>query len=75
MPRYRLLSPHYINDMLLEAGTEVGEGTQVPFSGRPSAEMEGCDPESEKLAKARRDNFIDVGRALSVIDKVTVGAK
>lgn len=73
MPRYKLLSQHYINDTLLEAGTEIGEGTSVPFSGPPSHEMVGCDPESEKLAKKRRDTFIDIGRQLGHIDKVTNG--
>lgn len=65
MPRqFRLLSTHYIDDMLLEEGTIIGEGTKVPFlhpdgSPRlPSSEMEGLDPaaqaEVDKIA-ARTD--------------------
>jgi len=69
MPRYRLLSEHYINDTLLEAGVEIGDGTMFPFSGPPSHEMEGCDPESEKLALAKRTSYVDIGRQTGAIDR------
>jgi len=31
MTKYRLETPHYIDDMYLETGTEVGDGTGIPF--------------------------------------------
>lgn len=40
--RYRLLSQHMIGGHLLEAGTEVGEGTGYPVY-EPSNQMEGVD--------------------------------
>ena len=63
MPRqFRLLAQHYINDMLLEEGTIIGEGTQVPFTHPdgsprpPSLDMEGLDAatkaEVEKIQAA-----------------------
>jgi hypothetical protein len=42
MGRYRLLTQHMIGGHLLEAGTEVGEGTGYPVS-EPSNQMEGVD--------------------------------
>lgn len=32
--RFRLDAPHYIDDMYLEPGTEVGDGTGIPFRFR-----------------------------------------
>lgn len=49
--RWRLLDKHYINDMMLEAGTEVGSGTDIAFSGPPSMLMEPADKEAEEFAK------------------------
>ena len=43
MPRYRLTERSYINDQLLDAGTEIGDGTSVPFSGIPGPHMEPLD--------------------------------
>lgn len=57
MPKYRLLAQHYIDDRLLEAGTVIGEGTDVPFldaDGKPlppTPFMEGLD----KASKAETD--------------------
>lgn len=31
MPRYRTTAPHYINDRIIEAETEIGDGTQYPL--------------------------------------------
>lgn len=41
--RYRLLTQHMINDKLLPEGTEIGEGTDHPYDGTPSNQMEGLD--------------------------------
>lgn len=57
MPKYRLLVPHYINDQLLPEGTEVGDGTKVPFDARPSLDMEGLDEASMKLVAAEQARF------------------
>jgi len=56
--RFRLLAVHYIDDRLLEPGTEVGDGTSVPFrypDGKmrlPSTEMEGVDEEGRAAVAA-----------------------
>lgn len=59
MAKYKLLMQHYIDDRLLEAGTIIGEGTEVPFLDKdgkplqPTPYMEGLDDDSAKeVAKA-----------------------
>lgn len=59
MPKFKLKSQHFINGVLLEAGTEIGEGTSVPFSGRPSAEMEGLDDAGKKAVAERLKTFME----------------
>jgi hypothetical protein len=57
--KYRLNSPHYHYDMILEAGTEVGDGTPFPWRYAngdpepPSMEMEPLDQEAVKMYKDR----------------------
>lgn len=62
--RFKLLSQHYIDDRLLEPGTEVGDGCAVPFrfpdGSRmvPSTEMEGVDEEGiAAVADVRSRSF------------------
>jgi hypothetical protein len=58
--RFKLTAQHYIQDRLLEPGTVIGEGTEVPFldaqgnSLPPSDQMEGLDEESEKAVEMVR---------------------
>jgi len=53
--RYRLTATHYIGDCLLEAGTEIGDGTAYAFRGAdgkplsPTPEMEPLDDEAKRL--------------------------
>lgn len=61
MPRqFRLLTQHFINDRLLETGTIIGEGTDVPFlfpdgtKQTPSPEMEGLEPPAQAEVDAVR---------------------
>lgn len=69
MPKYRLLAQHYIDDRLLEAGTVIGEGTDVPFLDadgkplKPTPFMEGLD----KASKAETDKVaaLDIDAAIA----------
>lgn len=73
--RFKLLAQHYIDDRLLEPGTEVGDGTSVPFrfpdGSRmvPSTEMEGVDEEGVKAVEDVRSRsfpmFADLQMHLS----------
>ena len=53
--KFKLLSQHYINDMLLEPDTIVGDGGVVPFRDAkgnalpPTGEMEPLDDEAREL--------------------------
>lgn len=67
-PRYRLKSQHYINGLLLEAGTEIGEGTEVPFTAPPSAEMEGVNDEGKKLVAARLKTFMIPVESIPIVE-------
>ena len=65
MPRqFKLLSQHYIDDRLLEAGAIIGEGTEVPFlypdgtPRPPSTEMEGIDEDSQAEIDAVKEKAI-----------------
>lgn len=64
MARFKLTAPHYIDGHSLPAGTEIGEGTDFPFSGRPSASMVGVDDEGKKAVEARLKTYIDPDRGL-----------
>ena len=52
MARYKLTEPAYINDRLLEEGAEIGDGTQVPFSGTPGPHMHPLDKAAEAAVSA-----------------------
>lgn len=53
--RYKLTAQHYINDCLLEVGTEIGDGTAYAFRDAdkkplpPTPEMEPLDDEAKRL--------------------------
>lgn len=55
--RYRLDSQHYIDDKLLEEGTEIGDGTPFPWrfedgtARPPSRSMVPLDDEAKRLFK------------------------
>jgi hypothetical protein len=58
MPKFKLTAPHYLNNdqgqtVYLEEGTVVGDGTAIPFTGRPSMNMEGVDEAGKKAVEAR----------------------
>ena len=66
MPRqFRLLAPHFINDRLLDTGTIIGEGTEVPFlfpdgsKQTPSPEMEGLEPPAQAEVEAVKKKHLD----------------
>lgn len=62
MPKYKLLSPHYINDQLLVAGTIVGgEEHPLPQGWLPTPECEGLDDEAKKLCKKWENWVPDLG--------------
>ncbi len=63
MPKFKLTAPHYLNDaegnaVYLEVGAIVGDGTPVPFKGRPSLNMVGVDDASQKLVDERLKNAL-----------------
>lgn len=74
--RFRLLAVHYIDDRLLDPGTEVGDGCAIPFrypDGKmrlPSTEMEGVDEESQAVVEAVRSRsfpiFTDLNATLEI---------
>jgi len=55
--KVKLNTDHYINDTYLLAGRVIGDGTDFPFDGPASHEMEGLDEKSEALCKKMRDKF------------------
>lgn len=63
--KWRLLTPHYINDALLEAGTVVGDDCQYNFNRpdgemwSPSLNMEPADKEAEAYLKDHPRKFED----------------
>ena len=59
MPKFKLTSPHYLRDasgnfVYLEEGTVVGDGTPIPYEGRPSLNMDGADEAGVKAIAARQ---------------------
>lgn len=81
MPRqFKLLSQHYIDDRLLEAGKVIGEGTDVPFlhpdgtPRPPSNEMEGLDEAAQAEVEAvLRRGFIPIESLPMTMEPVDVG--
>lgn len=57
--KYRLDAQHYYLDMLLEPGTEVGDGTSFPWRDKtghpldPSVSMTPLDEEAKRAVKAK----------------------
>lgn len=51
--KFKLTAQHYIDERLLEPGTIIGEGTEVPFTypdgspRPPTFDMEGLNDESQ----------------------------
>ena len=74
MARYRLTEKSYINDMVLEPETEIGEGTSVPFSGVPGPHMEPLDKDAEKALAAAKEQATKEGRIfdLAVMNTVPI---
>lgn len=61
--KYRLDSPHYIDDRLLDEGYEIGDGTAVPFrddkgAARPPSRM--MIPLDEEAKALYRKQFKDL---------------
>jgi hypothetical protein len=52
MARYRLTERAYIADRVLEPGTEIGSGTEIPFSGIPGPYMEPLDAAAKAAVEA-----------------------
>lgn len=59
--RWRLMTTHYHNDRLYEAGTEVGTGTGIEWHGRPSLNMEPVDQEAIEWLQANPNRFVKAG--------------
>ncbi len=60
MAKYRLMAQHVIDGGLREAGTEVGDGCQIPYSGEPTPHMVGLDAEGKKkVADVLERHFSD----------------
>lgn len=53
--KFKLTGRHYIDDRLLEAGKEIGDGTDVPLPEDfvPSMQMEGVDEEGKRMVAER----------------------
>jgi len=63
MPKFKLTSPHYLRDSLgnfvyLGEGTVVGDGCAIPFTGRPSLNMDGADAAGEAAVKKRMEGTL-----------------
>lgn len=54
MARYKLNKAAFVGVHLLQAGTEIGDGTKYPFDGEPGEHMEPLDDEAEAALKAAR---------------------
>ncbi len=52
--KYRLDAPHAIGPGWYPAGTEVGDGTGVPYKDIPSTKMSPLDPAAEKAVEAAK---------------------
>lgn len=57
--KFRLLTQHYANDMLLEEGTIVGDGTPYSWTlfNRPSINMEPLDDAASVAYKERMKQY------------------
>ena len=54
--KYRLEAPHYIDDMYLETGTEVGDGCGVPF--RFARDSNTVRPDGQRVIVKAGDRMI-----------------
>lgn len=74
MGKYRLTEPAFIGNVVWPAETEIGEGTQVPFSGIPGPHMEPMDDDAKKELIAARVMATKEGRAfdLAVMNTVPI---
>jgi hypothetical protein len=50
--RYLLLQRSLVAEQVLEAGTEIGEGTPYPFDGKPGPHMKPLDATARIAVKA-----------------------
>jgi hypothetical protein len=69
-PRYRLTGDHYINDMLLPGGTEIGDGTPFAFvdpDGRPIPPSQQMQPLNEAAEAEMRKVANRVGNPVDSI--------
>ena len=62
MAKYRLLAQHVLHGAVREAGTEVGDGTELPYTDDPTPHMEGLDAAGKrKVAEVHKRHFPDDG--------------
>lgn len=54
--KFKLDAPHFINDMLLEAGTEVGDGTGIPF--RFERDSNTVRPDGKRVIVKKGDRML-----------------
>lgn len=66
MSRYRLTEPAFIGNRVWPAETEIGDGTQVPFSGIPGPHMEPLDDEAKKALAAAQIAATKEGRKFDI---------
>lgn len=62
--RFKLETDHFLWDSLVEAGTEIGDGTQYPIPDgfAPSASMEPLDDEAKALSTRTGEGKLNWGR-------------
>ena len=65
MARYKLMERAVIDGQLLEAGTEIGEGTQYPFDGKPGPYMQPLDSAARLAVKAAQDEKFELDKNLA----------
>jgi hypothetical protein len=67
MAKYRLTEPAFIGNVVWPAETEIGDGTQVPFSGIPGPHMEPMDDEAKKEVAGAKKSAAQEGRAFDLL--------
>ena len=68
MARYRLLSQHFNeDDVLLEAGDEVGDGCEHRWTRPPTTEMIGLDEEGRRLIERERQRVGERGNPVDAL--------
>lgn len=71
MAKYRLLAQHVIAGGVREAGTEVGDGTNIPFDAEPTPHMEGLDAAGKRaVAEVHKRHFPEGGENLPGFHKM-----